>query len=43
MKSHKWGVEQFDEALRYADGILDRIPKDIRKELRNRADYPPPL
>ena len=41
--SHKWGVEQFEDALRYADGILDRIPKDIRKELRNRADYPPPL
>lgn len=41
--SHKWSAEQFDKALRYVDGILDRIPKDIRKELRNRADYPPPL
>jgi len=41
--SHKWDAPQFEDALRYADGILDRIPKDIRKELRNRADYPPPI
>ncbi len=34
---------QFDEALALADGVLDRIPKDIRKERRVREDYPPPL
>lgn len=41
--SHKMRPEQFDDALAYIDGILDRIPKDIRKARRTRADYPPPL
>lgn len=39
----KWAPAQFEYALQYADTILDGIPKDIRKERRARADYPPPL
>ncbi|MDF1701694.1 MAG: hypothetical protein P1V36_11115 [Planctomycetota bacterium] len=41
--ARKFKAPDFDDALAFVDGILDRIPKDIRKELHNRADYPPPL